>query len=123
MPRYLMPDGEIQTLTRRAARDVAAGITIREVDASGEPVPVAASTLATEIEHLRAHEQVGLLQAALVEAQARVQDIETQLAAAEVVAKQEAAKATADAAARDAEATANAQRDADADNELIRERG
>lgn len=115
MPRYRFADGTMQTLSRRAARDVAASVTIVEVDAAGAPVPPAASTLATEIEHLRAHEQVGLLQAALVDARARVTTIEALLAVANAEAAIETQTATARAAERDHEAAAQAQRDADAD--------
>lgn len=82
MPRYLFPDGEIQTLSRRAAADVVVSFPLQEIDATGKPVLAAASTLASEIEHLKAHERVGLLEVALKDAEGRVIEIEALLIAA-----------------------------------------
>lgn len=121
MPRYRFEDGTIQTLSRRTAKDVAAGVTIREVDVTGELVPIATSALATAIDQLRAHEQVAVLQAALDEAKVRVREIETQLVTATAAAAIETETATAEAAAQAHEAAAQAQRDADAD-ELLHEK-
>lgn len=108
MPRYLFPDGEIQTLSRRTAADVAAVYAVVEVDAIGQPVPPASSALATAIEQLRAHEQVTVLEAALVEAQARVADITTLLRTAQDALTTETDDVTAQAAARAAAAAAAA---------------
>lgn len=115
MPRYLFQDGEIQTLSRRAAADVAAVVPLEEVDATGQPVLPVVSALAAEIEQFRTHEQVSLLQAALREAQARVREIEALLAQADAALTRETQDATARVAAAETAAGAEAG-DADRDH-------
>lgn len=121
MPRYLFPDGEIQTLSRRAATDVAAVFPVQEVDVTGQPVQSLVSTIATDIEHLRAHEQVGILQTALTEAHARVQEIEALLATAEDQLRTDVEDVTVRAAARAAEDAKRAHEQQAADGQLSTE--
>lgn len=108
MPSYISSDGELHTLSRRAAADVAAFVALEEVDATGQPVPKAAAALAAEIEQLRAHEQVSILEAALAAAQARVDEIAALLRTAQETLTAETADVTAKAAARAAEEVAAA---------------
>lgn len=114
MPRYVFPDGEIQTLSRRAAADIAVVHPIVEVDATGQPVPALASAIATAIEQLRAHEQVGSLEQQLAEAQARVDEIAAALKIALAQLMVEAAAVTAEAEARAAEEAQRVANEADA---------
>jgi hypothetical protein len=76
MPRYLLPDGEIQTLSRHAAADIAHVLPVQEVDDAGKPV---APAPVDDLERFRAHERVGFLRERLAEAKSHVDQIQARL--------------------------------------------
>lgn len=75
----IQPHGSIVELPRHVAQDSIVRDFVQEVDEGGNPV---LAPLMNDFEHFRPHEQVTLLEARLVEAQARVEILESQIALA-----------------------------------------
>lgn len=84
MPRYKVKDGQalphggrildagsILELPRHVGQDTVVRDFVEEVDAAGEPV-APADPSASDLERFRPHERIGMLQATLFEAEARV---------------------------------------------------